>query len=387
MDEAAEIPRFLFACKKKNRIFALYNHQSIILLMKKYNFGAGPSILPAEVMEATAKACVDFEGFGLSLMEMSHRTKEFQAVMDEAQELFKELLDIPEGYSVLFVGGGASLEFCMVPFNLLEKKAAYLNTGVWAKKAMKEAKLFGEVVEVASSADSNYTFVPRDFEIPADADYFHVTTNNTIYGTELREDLDSPVTLVADMSSDIFSRPVDVKKYGLIYGGAQKNLSMAGVTFVIVKDEILGKVSRQIPTMLDYRTHSSKGSMFNTPPVLPIYCALQTLKWIKKSGGVKEMERRAIERADLLYGEIDRNKLFRGTAEKDSRSLMNICFVMADEYKDLEKEFLAFATERGMVGIKGHRDVGGFRASCYNAMPLEGVQALVKCMQDFEALH
>lgn len=355
--------------------------------MKKYNFGAGPSILPQEVMKATADACVDFQGMGLSLMEISHRTKEFQAVMDEAQALFKELLDIPEGYSVLFVGGGASLEFCMVPYNLLEKKAAYLNTGVWAKKAMKEAKLFGEVVEVASSADANYTFIPKDYEIPADADYFHITTNNTIYGTELREDLDSPVTLVADMSSDIFSRPIDVSKYGLIYGGAQKNLSMAGVTFIIVKDELLGKVSRPIPTMIDYRTHVDKGSMFNTPPVVPIFCALQTLKWIKAQGGVKEMERRAKERAALLYAEIDRNKLFRGTAEKEDRSLMNICFVMNNEYKDLEADFLKFATEKGMSGIKGHRSVGGFRASCYNAMPLEGVQALVDCMKEFEAMH
>ena len=355
--------------------------------MKKYNFGAGPSILPQEVMKATAEACVEFQGMGLSLMEISHRTKEFQAVMDEAQALFKELLDIPEGYSVLFVGGGASLEFCMVPFNLLEKKAAYLNTGVWAKKAMKEAKLFGEVVEVASSADANYTFIPKDYEVPTDADYFHITTNNTIYGTELRQDLDSPVTLVADMSSDIFSRPIDVSKYGMIYGGAQKNLSMAGVTFVIVKDDILGKVSRPIPTMIDYRTHVDKGSMFNTPPVVPIFCALQTLKWIKAQGGVKEMERRAIERADLLYAEIDRNKMFRGTAAKEDRSLMNICFVMADEYKDLEADFLKFATERGMSGIKGHRSVGGFRASCYNAMPLEGVQALVDCMKEFEANH
>lgn len=355
--------------------------------MKKWNFGAGPSILPPEVMKATAEACVDYNGLGLSLMEMSHRTKDFQAVMDEAQDLFKELLGIPEGYSVLFVGGGASLEFCMVPYNLLEKKAAYLNTGVWAKKALKEAKLFGEVVEVASSAADNFTYIPREFTVPADADYFHITTNNTIYGTELREDLDSPVPLVADMSSDIFSRPVDVSKYALIYGGAQKNLSMAGVTFVIVKDEILGKVTRPIPTMLDYRTHVSKGSMFNTPPVIPIFCALQTLKWIKAQGGVKEMERRAIERAELLYAEIDRNKMFRGTAREDSRSLMNICFVMADEYKELEKEFLAFAQEKGMVGIKGHRDVGGFRASCYNAMPLEGVKALVACMQEFEAQH
>jgi phosphoserine aminotransferase len=338
-------------------------------------------------MQATAEACANFNGSGLSLMEMSHRTKEFQAVMDEAQALFKELLGIPEGYSVLFLGGGASMQFCMVPYNLLEGKAAYLNTGVWAKKALKEAKGFGEVVEVASSADANYTFVPKDYEIPADADYFHITTNNTIYGTQIRRDLDSPVPLVADMSSDIFSRPINVSKYGLIYGGAQKNLSMAGVTFVIVKDELLGKVSRHIPTMLDYRTHVDKGSMFNTPPVIPIYCALQNLKWIKAQGGVEEMQRRAGERAAILYSEIDRNALFRGTAALEDRSLMNICFVMNDEYKELEAEFLKFATERGIVGIKGHRSVGGFRASCYNAMSVEGVQVLVQCMKDFEALH
>lgn len=356
--------------------------------MKKYNFGAGPSILPQEVMKATADACVEFQGMGLSLMEISHRTKEFQAVMDEAQALFKELLNIPEGYSVLFLGGGASLEFCMVPYNLLNKKAAYLNTGVWAKKALKEAKLFGEVVEVASSADANYTFIPKGYTIPADADYFHITTNNTIYGTELHEDLDSPVPLVADMSSDIFSRPVDVSKYGLIYGGAQKNLSMAGVTFVIVKNELLGHVDRPIPTMLDYRTHVEKGSMFNTPPVVPIFCALQTLKWIKANGGVEAMQKRAEERAEVLYSEIDRNKLFRATVTaKEDRSYMNICFVMADEYKELEADFLKFATERGMSGIKGHRSVGGFRASCYNAMPLEGVKALVACMQEFETQH
>lgn len=355
--------------------------------MKKYNFGAGPSILPQEVMKATADACVDFQGMGLSLMEISHRTKEFQSVMDEAQALFKELLDIPEGYSVLFVGGGASLEFCMVPYNLLEKKAAYLNTGVWAKKALKEAKLFGEVVEVASSAEANYTYIPKNYVIPADADYFHITTNNTIYGTEIRTDLDSPVPLVADMSSDIFSRPLDVSKYGVIYGGAQKNLSMAGVTFVIVKNDLLGKVSRPIPTMLDYRTHVEKGSMFNTPPVVPVYCAMQNLRWIKAQGGVAEMERRAKERAALLYAEIDRNKLFCGTAVEEDRSLMNICFVMKEEYKELEADFLKYAADKGMVGIKGHRSVGGFRASCYNAMPLEGVQALVECMKAYEAAH
>jgi len=355
--------------------------------MKKYNFNAGPSILPREVIEATAQACLDFNGSGLSLMEISHRAKDFQPVVDETVALFKELLNIPEGYSVIFLGGGASLEFCMIPYNFLEKKAAYLNTGVWATKAAKEAKLFGEVVEVASSKDKNFTYVPKNFDIPADADYLHITTNNTIYGTELREDIDSPIPVIADMSSDIFSRPIDVKKYGMIYGGAQKNLSMAGVTFVIVKDELLGKVSRQIPTMLNYETHVKKGSMFNTPPVVPIYCALQNLKWIKAQGGVEAMAKRAQERADLLYAEIDRNKMFVGTAEKDSRSLMNITFVLKEEYKDLEAEFLAFATSKGMVGVKGHRDVGGFRASCYNAMSIEGVKALIACMQEFEAAH
>ncbi len=356
--------------------------------MKKYNFGAGPSILPPEVIKATADALINFDGTGLSLAEISHRTKNFQAVMDEAQALVKELLNVPEGYEVLFVGGGASTQFCYVPYNLLEKKAAYLNTGVWAKKALKEAQLFGEVVEVASSAADNFTYIPKEYTVPADADYFHITTNNTIYGTELHADLDSPVNVVADMSSDIFSRVLDVKKYAMIYGGAQKNLSMAGVTFVIVRTDILGKVSRPIPTMIDYRTHAKKGSMFNTPPVVPIFTCLQTLRWIKEQGGVAEMERRAKERADLLYGEIDRNPFFRGTVTcKEDRSYMNICFVMADEHKDLEAEFLEFATARGMHGIKGHRDVGGFRASCYNAMPLEGVKALVETMQEFERLH
>lgn len=354
--------------------------------MKKHNFSAGPSILPREVIENTAQAVLDFNG--LSILEISHRSKDFQAVIDEAVALFKELLNIPEGYSVLFVGGGASMQFCMVPYNFLEKKAAYLNTGVWSKKAIKEAKAFGEVVEVASSAETTFNYIPKDYTIPEDADYFHVTSNNTIYGTEIRKDLDSPVPMIADMSSDIFSRPVDVSKYICIYGGAQKNLAPAGATFVIVKDEALNKVSRYIPTMLNYQTHVDGGSMFNTPPVLPIYSALQTLRWIKKEGGVEEMQRRAKERADLLYGEIDRNKLFRATiADPEDRSYMNICFVMNDEYKELEADFMKFATERGMVGIKGHRSVGGFRASCYNAMPLESVQALVDCMQEFEKLH
>lgn len=353
--------------------------------MKKHNFNAGPSILPREVIEKTAEAVLDFENDGLSILEISHRAKNFQPIVDEAVALFKELLNIPEGYSVIFLGGGASLEFCMVPFNLLEKKAAYLNTGVWAKKAIKEANGFGEVVEVASSADANFSFIPKKFTIPADADYFHITTNNTIYGTEILTDLDSPVPMVADMSSDIFSRPIDVSKYGLIYGGAQKNLAPAGVTFVIVKDEILGKVSRYIPTMLNYKTHIAEGSMFNTPPVLPIYAALQTLKWLKKNGGLVEMEKKNIAKANLLYNAIDNSKMFEGTANKEDRSRMNICFVMKEKYKDLEADFLKFATSQGMVGIKGHRLVGGFRASCYNALPIESVQALVDCMKEFEA--
>ena len=349
--------------------------------MKKYNFNAGPSMLPREVIEATADACLDFEGSGLSLMEISHRAKNFQPVVDKAVELVKELLDLPAGYSVVFLAGGASTEFCRVPYNFLEKKAAYLNTGTWAKKAMKEAKLFGEVVEVASSAEDNYTYIPKNFTIPADADYLHITTNNTIFGTEMRYDLDSLVPLIADMSSDIFSRPVDVSKYNCIYAGAQKNVSMAGVNIVIVKDEALNKVSRHLPTMLDYMTH------VNTPPVVPIYCAMKNLEWVKKNGGVEAMAQRAKERADMLYTEIERNKLFRGTAKAEDRSYMNICFVMNDEYKELEADFLQFATERGMVGIKGHRSVGGFRASCYNAQTIEGVQALIQSMKDFEAQH
>ena len=356
--------------------------------MKKYNFGAGPCILPREVIEKTASAILDFNGIGLSLSEISHRSKDFQPVMDEAMALVKEVLNVPEGYSVLFLGGGASLEFCMIPFNFLVKKAGYLNTGVWAKKAMKEAKLFGEVVEVASSADDNYTYLPKNFNVPTDLDYLHVTTNNTIYGTEYHKDLDVPVRLIGDMSSDIFSRPVDVSKYDCIYGGAQKNLSMAGVTFVIIKDDVLGRVQREIPTMLDYRTHIKKGSMFNTPPVVPVYTALENLRWIKANGGVKAMAKLAKERADIVYGEIDRNKLFRGTVKcEEDRSYMNICFVLNDEYAELQDEFFKFATERGMVGIKGHRDVGGFRASCYNAMTIEGCKALVETMKEFEAKH
>lgn len=352
--------------------------------MKKHNFNAGPSILPQIAIENTAKAVLDLNGIGLSLLEISHRSKDFQAVIDEAVALFKELLNIPEGYQVLFLGGGASLQFAMIPYNLLSKKAAYLETGVWAKKAVKEAKLFGEVNVVASSADKNFSYIPKNFTVPADADYFHITTNNTIYGTEIRTDYDCKVPLIADMSSDILSRPMDVSKYAMIYGGAQKNLGPAGVTFVIVREDILGKVERAIPTMLDYRTHIKEGSMFNTPPCLPIFTVKETLKWIKSLGGLKVIEKMNIEKAELLYNAIDNSKMFVGTAEKDSRSLMNICFVMKEEYKDKEDAFMEFAKNRGMVGIKGHRSVGGFRASTYNALPKESVEALVACMRDFE---
>ncbi len=354
--------------------------------MKKHNFYAGPSILPQFTIEETAKALIDFAGTGLSLMEISHRSKEFDAVMAEAQNLFKELLDIPSGYEVVFLGGGASTQFAMVPYNLMNKKSAYLNTGTWASKALKEAKNFGEMVEVASSKEAVFNYIPKDYEIPADADYFHITTNNTIYGTEIKEDMDINVPLVADMSSDIFSRPVDISKYALIYGGAQKNLAPSGVTFVIVKEDALGKVDRVIPTMLDYRTHIDKGSMFNTPPCVPVYAALQTLKWLKSKGGVAAMNKINVEKAGLLYDEIDNNRLFKGpVVNPEDRSIMNITFVMKDEYKELEKDFLDFTATKNMVGLKGHRSVGGFRASTYNALPRESVVALVDAMKEFES--
>ena len=355
--------------------------------MKKHNFYAGPSILSEYTIANTAAAVKDFAGTGLSILEVSHRSKEFVAVIEEAQQLVKELLEVPEGYSVLFLGGGASLQFCMVPFNLLRNKAAYIDTGTWASNAIKEAKLFGQVDVVASSADKNYTYIPKGYIVPDDADYFHYTTNNTIYGTEIRKDPDVKVPLVADMSSDIFSRPVDVSKYDLIYAGAQKNLAPAGVTIVIVKDGALGHVDRQIPTMLDYRTHVKKGSMFNTPPVLPIYSALQTLKYYKELGGVKEMERRDLEKAALLYDTIDSSRMFVGTVNPEDRSIMNVCFVMKPEYVELEKAFIDFATTKGIVGIKGHRSVGGFRASLYNALPIESVKVLVDAMNEFEKNH
>lgn len=353
--------------------------------MKKHNFYAGPSIMSQYTIKNTADAVIDFANTGLSILEVSHRSKEFQAVMDEAQALVKELLNVPEGYSVLFLGGGASLQFAMVPYNLLKKKAAYLDTGVWAHKAIKEAKLFGDVDVVASSEDKNYTYIPRGFEIPADADYFHFTTNNTIYGTEIRKDPDTTVRLVADMSSDIFSRPIDVAKYDIIYAGAQKNLAPAGATLVIVRDEAVQNPSRPIPTMLNYKTHIDKGSMFNTPPVLPIFSAMQTLRYYKHLGGVEAIEKLDIEKAGVLYDAIDNSRIFKATVpDAADRSIMNVCFVLKPEYAELEKPFMEFATSKGIVGIKGHRSVGGFRASLYNALPLESVLVLTQAMKEFE---
>ncbi|MDE6459789.1 MAG: 3-phosphoserine/phosphohydroxythreonine transaminase [Paramuribaculum sp.] len=356
--------------------------------MKKHNFYAGPSILSQYTIKNTADAIIDFAGTGLSILEVSHRSKEFVAVIEEARQLVKELLDVPQGYSVLFLGGGASLQFCMAPFNLLRTKAAYLETGTWAVNAIKEAKIFGEVDVVASSKDANFTFIPKNYSVPADADYFHFTTNNTIYGTEIRKDPDVAVPLVADMSSDIFSRPVDVAKYDLIYAGAQKNLAPAGVTIAIVREDALGKVDRLIPTMLDYRTHIKKDSMFNTPPVLPIFSALQTLRYYKQLGGVEALEKMDIAKAEVLYEAIDSSKMFVGTVtDPADRSIMNVTFVMKPEYKDLEKDFIDFAASKGIVGIKGHRSVGGFRASLYNALPMESVKVLTDAMKEFEDKH
>lgn len=359
--------------------------------MEKHNFNAGPCVLPKQAIESAIAAIRDFDGTGIGLLEISHRTPGWERIMKETADLWRELLNIPDNYQVLFLGGGASTQFFTVAANLLNKKAAYLQTGVWAKKAAKEAKFYGEVDVVASSEDKNYSYIPKNYTIPADADYFHITTNNTIYGTEIHTDMDCPVTLVADMSSDIMSRPVDVKKYGLIYGGAQKNVGPAGVTFVIVREDLLGKVERKLQTMVDYRTHvgaeERDRSMFNTPPVFSIFVMHETLKWVKEQGGLEAMYKINKEKADLLYNEIDRNKMFVGTAAKEDRSLMNVCFVMTEAYKDKEAAFMEFAKSRGMVGIKGHRSVGGFRASIYNACPLESVKALVACMQEFEKQH
>ena len=353
---------------------------------KVHVFNAGPCLLPQVAIDNTIEALKDFSGTGISLLSISHRTKEWDAVMDECRALWKELLHIPDTHEVVFLGGGASLQFLYVAMNYLEKKAAYLDTGVWAHKALVEAQGIGEAYAIACSKDKNYTYIPKGFEIPADLDYLHITTNNTIYGTEIKTDMDCPCPLIADMSSDIMSRPVDVSKYDLIYGGAQKNVGPAGVIFAIIRKESLGRVTRHLPTMLNYQTHIDKLSMFNTPPVFAIFVMKETLKWIKSMGGVEAIQKINEKKAQLLYDEIDRNSLFVGTAAKEDRSLMNVCFVMAPGKEGLQDEFFAFAKEHGMVGIKGHRSVGGFRASLYNACPIESVQALVDCMKEFEAL-
>ena len=355
-------------------------------MKKVHNFTAGPCALPQVAIDKAIEALQDFKGTGIPVISISHRTKEWEAVMDECRALWKELLNIPDTHEVVFLGGGASMGFLYVAMNFLENKAGYLETGVWAKKALKEAKGLGNAYAVASSAETVFNYIPKGYEIPADLDYFHITSNNTIYGTEIKEDIDCPVPLIADMSSDIMSRPVDVSKYAMIYGGAQKNVGPAGVAFFIVKKDLLGKVSRYIPTMLDLRTHIDGGSMFNTPPVFAIYVMNETLKWLKGMGGVEAIQKINQQKADLLYGEIDRNPLFKGTAAVEDRSVMNVCFVMAEGYENLQDEFMAFAKERGMTGIKGHRSVGGFRASIYNACPIESVQALVDCMKEFESL-
>ncbi|MDA1009423.1 MAG: 3-phosphoserine/phosphohydroxythreonine transaminase [Bacteroidetes bacterium] len=354
--------------------------------MKKHNFSAGPCILPQEVLRQAAEAVLNFNNDDLSLIEISHRSQPFVDVMDKAQDLVKELLEVPEGYSVLFLQGGASLEFLMVPLNLMkvDGKAAYTNTGVWAKKAIVEAKSVGEVIIVGDSSDKNYNYIPKGYHIPSDVDYFHCTSNNTIYGTQMKEFPICPTLMVCDMSSDIFSRKVDVSKFDIIYAGAQKNMGPAGTTLVIVKNEILGKTGRKIPTMLDYNTHISNESMFNTPPVFPIYVSMLTLQWLKNLGGVTEMEKINQQKADLLYNEIDRNPLFVGTAAKEDRSNMNVCFLLTDNSK--EAVFNAMWQEAGISGIEGHRSVGGYRASIYNAMPLESIQVLIDIMKKLESI-
>lgn len=360
-------------------------HQQILDKMR-HNFGAGPCILPQEVFKQAANAVLDFKD-GLSILEISHRSPEFDAVVAEGVKLVKELMNIPEGYSVLFLQGGASLQFAMVPMNLLPEgqTAAYLQTGVWASKAVKEVKFFGEANIVASSKDSNYTYIPKDYQIPENSAYFHYTSNNTIYGTEVFTLPVTKVPVVCDMSSDIMSREIDVSKYDLIYAGAQKNIGPAGLTVVIVKDEILGKSGRAIPSMLDYKSHVDAGSMYNTPPVFSIYVAVLNLRWLKAKGGIAEIEKENISKAEALYREIDRNTLFKGACAVEDRSRMNICFVM--ENPELEKPFAKYADDNGFEGLKGHRSVGGFRASMYNALAIGSVHALIELMQDFEEKH
>ncbi|MFK5959378.1 MAG: 3-phosphoserine/phosphohydroxythreonine transaminase [Lutibacter sp.] len=352
--------------------------------MKKHNFSAGPCILPQDVLKKASEAIVNFNGINLSLIEISHRSKEFVEVMENARNLVKELLNIPEGYSVLFLQGGASLEFLMAAYNLLkiDGTAAYLDTGAWSAKAVKEAKLLGNVEVIASSKDKTYNYIPKNYTIPANVDYIHYTSNNTIYGTQFKEFPKTNSLLVCDMSSDIFSKQIDVSKFDLIYAGAQKNMGPAGTTLVIVKDEVLGKTGRNIPSMLDYQVHISKDSMFNTPPVFPVYVSMLTLQWLKDLGGIPAIEKMNEEKAALLYTEIDRNPHFKGFAEKEDRSLMNVTFNLTNETD--KDTFDKLWNDAGINGIKGHRSVGGYRASIYNAMPIESIQVLVNTMQQLE---
>lgn len=353
--------------------------------MKKHNFSAGPSILPQEVLEQSAQAVLNFNNSGLSILEISHRSKDFVAVMDEARDLALELLDLKgKGYQALFLQGGASLEFLMIPYNLMKEngKAAYLDTGTWASGAIKQAKAFGETVVVASSKEDNYSFIPKNYEIPSDADYFHCTSNNTIFGTQLKSFPATNVPMVCDMSSDIFSRVLDFTQFDIIYAGAQKNMGPAGTTLVIVKEEILGKSGRNIPAMLDYNQHIDKESMYNTPPVFAVYASLLTLKWLKGLGGVAAIEKINTEKATLLYNEIDRNPLFKGVAATEDRSFMNVTFVLNNEAH--QETFDKMWKEAGISGLNGHRSVGGYRASIYNALPLESVQVLVDIMKKLE---
>ena len=350
----------------------------------KHNFGAGPCILPKEVFEEASKAVIDFNGTGLSILEISHRSKEFEEVIIETEKLVRELMNVPTGYSILFLQGGASQQFAMVPMNLLPEngKAAYLDTGVWATKAAKEAKKVGQVEIVASSSDQNYSYIPKGYSIPADSSYFHYTSNNTIYGTEVFDKPNTSVPTVVDMSSDILSRTIDVSEFDLIYAGAQKNMGPAGVTLVIVKDEILGKSGRTLPTIFDYEAHAKAGSMYNTPPVFSIFVSMLNLRWLKDKGGISVIEQENIIKARTLYDEIDRNPFFKGTAALEDRSRMNVTFVM--DSPELEAEFLALAKERNLIGIKGHRSVGGFRASIYNALSISSINALIDTMREFE---
>jgi phosphoserine aminotransferase len=351
--------------------------------MKKHNFSAGPCILPESVIEKAAAAVLNFNNDNLSLIEISHRSKPFVDVMEKARNLALELLGLEnKGYQALYLQGGASMQFLMVAYNLLEKKAAYLNTGTWANNALKEAKLFGETVEVASSKDLNYSYIPKNYIIPNDVDYFHVTSNNTIFGTQIKEFPETNVPLICDMSSDIFSRQLDFSKFDLIYAGAQKNMGPAGATLVVVKEELLGKVSRAIPSILDYQVHISKESMYNTPPVFPVYVSLLTLEWLKDLGGISFIENVNNQKAALLYNEIDRNPLFVGFAAKEDRSNMNPTFNLVDE--KFKTTFDTLWKEANISGINGHRSVGGYRASMYNALPLYSVQALVDVMQELE---